>query len=279
VIHSHDLAPLILYRLDMSYFGAAYHGFQSQPSGKTIQDHLEAALATFCRHPIRVTASSRTDTGVHAEHQVVTFKAAAGMNLYRMVKALNALLPSDIRIASASCPHPDFHPILHCSGKVYRYRIWRRAGESPFITPLAWSMTADLDLDAMRAASHYLIGLHDFSSFCAIDSSARSKVRRIREIMIRETGPLLEIWVLGDGFLKQMVRNIVGTLIAVGKGAMPASHIPHIIAARNRREAGITAPGSGLCLVRVFYGDDSPIGALLEQARNGYTVAMSGEWT
>ncbi len=279
MIESSDLAPLRLYRLDMSYNGAAYHGFQSQPSGRTIQDHLESALATFCRHPIRVTASSRTDTGVHAEHQVVTFKSAADHHLYRMVKALNALLPADIRIGAASCPEGDFHPILHCSGKVYRYRIWRCAGESPFVTPLAWTMGADLDLHAMRAAGRHLIGQHDFTSFCAVDSSARSKIRRVREISIRDAGPLLEIWVLGDGFLKQMVRNIVGTLIAVGKGTMTPDQIPQVLAAKDRRAAGMTAPGGGLCLVRVFYGNDLTVDALLEQAGNGYTVAMSGDWT
>jgi tRNA pseudouridine38-40 synthase len=131
----------------------------------------------------------------------------------------------------------------------------------------------------MRAAGRHLIGQHDFTSFCAVDSSARSKIRRVREISIRDAGPLLEIWVLGDGFLKQMVRNIVGTLIAVGKGTMTPDQIPQVLAAKDRRAAGMTAPGGGLCLVRVFYGNDLTVDALLEQAGNGYTVAMSGDWT
>ena len=273
-----EITVSTLYRLDMSYNGAAYHGFQSQPSGRTIQDHLETALATLCPHPLRVTAASRTDTGVHAEHQVVTFKTAPGQNLYRMVKALNALLPSDVRILSASCPNADFHPIIHCSGKVYRYRIWRAAGESPFVTPFAWSMSASLDVAAMSKASRHLIGEHDFTSFCAVDSSARSKIRRVREIVIREAGPLLEFWILGDGFLKQMVRNIVGTLMAVGKGVITESHVKEILALKNRREAGSTAPGQGLCLVRIFYNDDLALHTLLEQARNGYNLALSGDW-
>ncbi len=273
-----ELTTQALYRLDMSYNGAAYHGFQSQPSGKTIQDHLETSLATFCRHPVRVTSASRTDSGVHAEHQVVTFKTASGQNLYRMVKALNALLPTDIRIVSARCPNVDFHPIIHSTGKAYRYRVWRSAGESPFLMPFVWSMSASLDVGAMTMASRHLIGEHDFTSFCAVDSSARSKIRRIREIVIREAGPMLEFWVVGDGFLKQMVRNVVGTLIAVGKGAMLESSVKDVLAAKNRKAAGTTAPGQGLCLVRVFYNDDLTVQALLEQARNGYNLALSGDW-
>jgi tRNA pseudouridine38-40 synthase len=276
---STEITPQILYRLDLSYSGFAYHGFQSQPSGRTIQDHLESALATFCRHPVRVTASSRTDTGVHAEHQVVTFKASGELGIFRMVKALNALLPGDIRVRSASNPLPDFHPMSHCTGKVYRYRIWRRIGESPFVTPFAWCLNGPLDFGAMHTASRHFLGRHDFSSFCAADSSAQSKIRNIREIVIREVGPLIEFWFLGDGFLKQMIRNIVGTLIAVGKGTTMPEEIQVILAAKDRRRAGVTVPGCGLCLVRVFYNDDLTIDALLQQASNGYTVSMSGDWT
>lgn len=268
----------VLYRLDLAYNGASYQGFQSQPSGMAIQDHLEKALAIFCRHPVRVTSSSRTDAGVHAEDQVVTFKSVTGIELYRIVKSLNALLPADIRIKRASVASENFHPIFNSTGKVYRYRIWRSAGENPMITPYTWTVTAELALAEMEKATRAFIGTHDFTSFCAVDSSARSKIRNVREIIILDRGPLLEVWIVGDGFLKQMVRNIVGALVAVGRGKLQAVEIKRILEGLNRELAPATAPANGLCLVRVFYGDDLNIGTLLEQARNGYNISLAGDW-
>jgi tRNA pseudouridine38-40 synthase len=263
-----------LYRLDISYIGTSYYGFQSQPHGNTVQDFLEKALATFCKHPVRVTAASRTDTGVHAEHQVVTFKAAAGLDHYRMLKALNALLPDSIRVVSVCYPEFDFHPMTSSTGKVYRYRIWRSPGESPFVMPFVWVLTTPLDIAAMRVAANGLIGVHDFTSFCAADSSAASKVRRVRDIQILECGPMLEFWFIGDGFLKQMIRNIVGTLVNVGKGVYPPDEVARILAAKSRLAAGMTVPGQGLALVRILFGDDTNLGTLLEASRTGYNVAL-----
>ena len=270
--------PQALYRLDLTYIGERYHGFQSQPSGMGIQDHLERALATFCRHPVRVTAASRTDTGVHAEHQVVTFRSAAGLDTYRIVKALNALLSADVRVVNARIATETFHPIFNSTGKVYRYRIWKSAGESPFMSPFAWRLTSPLDIPAMTDAARYMVGTHDFTSFCAIDSSAKSKVRRVREVVLSDRGTMLEIWVLGDGFLKQMVRNMVGVLVAVGRGKLKEQDVRGILDAKDRKVAPATAPANGLCLVKVFYGDDLSVSALLEQARNGYNVSLSGDW-
>ena len=273
-----ELLPQALYRLDLTYIGERYHGFQSQPSGMGIQDHVERALSTFCRHPVRITAASRTDTGVHAEHQVVTFKSASGLDTFRIVKALNALLSPDVRVITARLAPDSFHPIFNSTGKVYRYRIWRSAGESPFMSPFAWRLTTPLDVPAMTSAARLLIGTHDFTSFCAIDSSAKSKIRRVREIVLSDRGALLDVWVLGDGFLKQMVRNIMGTLVAVGRGKLSEKDVREILAAKNRKIAPATAPANGLCLVKVFYGDDLNVSSLLEQARSGYNLSLMGDW-
>lgn len=267
-----------LYRLDLSYIGTRYQGFQSQPSGMGIQDHVEQALATFCRHPVRITSASRTDAGVHAEDQIVTFKSVSGIDTIRIVKSLNALMPADIRVKRALVAQDTFHPIIHCTGKVYRYSIWRSAGESPMITPFAWTQTAQLDLQSMHHAARVFVGTHDFTSFCAVDSSARTKTRTVRDVVIVDKYPLLEIWVIGDGFLKQMVRNMVGALVAVGKGKISPLDLKKILDGRNRELAPATAPAAGLCLVKVFYGNDSTIPALVEQARNGYNVSLSDQW-
>jgi len=265
-----NLEDACLYRLDLNYIGADYLGFQSQPNGQTVQDQLEKALGVFCRHPVRITAASRTDTGVHAEHQVVTFKTKAGLDSARLVKGLNALLPSNIRIMNALPVVSSFHPIFNCTGKVYRYKLWRSHGESSFANPLTWKLVGDLYIDAMRHAATVLIGRHDFTSFCASDSSAKSKIRNLREIVIIERGPLLELWFLGDGFLKQMIRNLVGALVAIGRKKISIEQLMSILAARDRSQAPETAPAEGLCLMRIFYGDDANISTLLEPSTSRY---------
>ncbi len=267
-----------LYRLDLCYHGAAYQGFQSQPNGQTVQDKIEKALATFCRHPVRITAASRTDTGVHAEHQVITFKSMSGLDSWRLLKGLNALLPKDIRIMNAQTVPDNFHPIFNCTGKVYRYWIWRSQGESPFYSQLSWSLSGDFNLNAMRSAASHVTGEHDFTSFCASDSAAKTKVRRVREIQFIERGPMIEILFLGDGFLKQMVRNLVGAFVAVGRGKIAENDVKGILAAKDRTKAPATAPAEGLTLMRIFYGDDLGILALLDRQRSGYNLTLYSDW-
>ena len=266
-----------LYRLDMNYLGADYQGFQSQPNGKTVQDHLEKALSVFCRHAVRITAASRTDTGVHAEHQVVTFRSKVDIAPARLVKGLNAMLPKSIRIMNARPVEDSFHPIFNCTGKVYRYTIWRSHGESSFINPISWKLVCDLDLDAMRQATVNLVGRHDFTSFCATDSSAKSKVRTLREIKIVERGPVLELWFLGDGFLKQMVRNLVGSLVAIGRKKISSAQLVDILAAKDRSQAPETAPAEGLCLMSIFYGNNVDIATLLGESTNRYNNYLKSE--
>lgn len=252
------------YRLDLKYFGAPFHGWQSQPSGTCVQDFVEKALSTMLRHPVRVIAAARTDSGVHAEHQVAIFKTNVPFDERRWVKSLYGMLPDTIGITRiAPCPS-DFHPILAATGKAYCYRIWRKAERNPFLVPYVWTLLRDLDVKAMREGAAHLVGRHDFTSFCAIDSSAKTRIRNVLGIEIIEKGHLLEIWVTGEGFLKQMIRNIAGTLADVGTGRTAAQAIPGILAAKNRDAAGATAPAQGLTLVEIYFG---PIPAVSEVVR------------
>ena len=209
---------------------------------------------------------------------MVTFKGAFGLNIFRIAKALNSLLDPDIRVTNVQVVADSFHPTFNSTGKAYRYRIWKVAGESPFVSPYAWRMYHPVDISLMAEAARQFIGTHDFTSLCAADSSAKSKIRRVREIEIFDRGPMLEIWVLGDGFLKQMVRNMVGLLVAVGRGKVDKGEIRGIMEGKDRRLAPATAPACGLCLVKVFYDDDLPISTLHENSRNGYNLSLGGAW-
>lgn len=265
-------------KLVLAYNGHGFNGWQSQPDGSGIQDHLEKALNVMLRHFVRVTGASRTDTGVHAEYQVVTFRAETLPPMFRLVKGLNALLPPTIRIRDAVEVPLEFHPNRSSLGKIYRYQIWRTHGEHPFVMPYVWKWPQDLDLDAMKQASAHFIGEHDFTSFCATDSSAKTRVRKVHDIRFIDKGPLLEIWFVGAGFLKQMVRTMVGTLVAVGLGKKTADDVPTIMDAKDRRLAPPTAPAEGLCLVRVIYEGPLTLDALLEQAGQGYNLALDSVW-
>lgn len=244
-----------LYRLDLRYIGSPFQGWQSQSNGSGIQDFVEKALATILRHPTRVVGASRTDSGVHAEHQVATFRTSVAFDELRWLKSLNGILPAEIGVTSVKPVSSEFHPIYSAKGKAYRYRLWQGATRHPMVTPYVWTLHRDLDRDAMRKAALYLVGTHDFTSFCALDSSAKTRVRQVLEISISDHGPLVDIWVVGKGFLKQMIRIMVGTLVEIGMGKRPPEDMGQIVLAKNREDAGITAPANGLTLIEIFYGD------------------------
>lgn len=252
------------FRLDLKYNGASFHGWQSQPSGKSIQDHVEKALATLLRHPVRLIAAARTDSGVHAEHQVAIFRTSVEPDERRWLKGLFGLLPESVGVMAVTRVDASFHPIYAAKGKAYCYRIWRGAARNPFIAPYTWTLHKVLDVKAMRQAAQDLVGRHDFTSFCAVDSSAKTRERTILQIEIVEKGPLLEIWVLGEGFLKQMIRNIVGTLVDVGSGKTPADGMSQMLAAKNRTAAGPTALADGLTLVEIFYDEIPDVAEMIE---------------
>jgi tRNA pseudouridine38-40 synthase len=239
-------------RLDLSYDGRDYHGFQSQPDGKTIQDEIERALALATRVENRVTGASRTDSGVSAEHQVCTVDVPDETDLYRLQRSLNGLLPKTIRIQSIVVPEPGFHPGFLAKAKVYRYRLWLGECLDPFCRPFVWEIKSEVDFERLVRASEEFVGKHDFKAFSNAGTDVESTIREIFGIHMECRDKLVNIWVLGDGFLKQMIRNIVGTCVDVSLGKLNTS-IADLLSGRERADAGRTAPALGLQLVEIFY--------------------------
>jgi tRNA pseudouridine38-40 synthase len=259
-----------LYRLDVAYIGTNFPGFQCQSGGTAIQDNIEKALSTFFREPIKVAGASRTDTGVHAEGQVVTFRSDRKFDEHTWLRAFNALTHPDIGIRKIAKVRDDFHPTYGALGKAYRYRIWQGNSRSPFIDPFVWEVIPKIDLDLMRKASHILVGEHDFTSFCNADANAKTRTREIFEIVIDSRGSLMDLWIIGDGFLKQMVRIIAGTLVEIATGRLSNVAMDDILSARNRASAGATAPARGLTLVEIFYERIPSIAEIISKTRDGF---------
>ena len=262
------------YRLDLQYLGTPFLGWQSQPQGSAVQDYLEKALSTMLRHPVRVTGAARTDTGVHAEQQVAVFRTTVAYDERKWLKSLQGLLPAAVGVASIRAVANEFHPILSAQGKVYRYRLWLGVTRNPLIAPFAWQIVAGLDVSSVARAARDFVGSHDFTSFCAVDSTAKTRQREIYEVVVSQQGPLVDIWVSGGGFLKQMVRTMVGTLVDVGLGKRSPESIPEVLAAKDRQAAGMTAPALGLSLVQIFYAGRLSVAELRAQLSAGFCVKL-----
>ncbi len=244
------------FKLTLSYDGTAYHGWQVQINGITIQQVLEVALAPILGCRTRVTASGRTDAGVHALGQVASFSAETRLSPDQMRRALNGSLPPDVRILQVEEAPVGFHAIRDAKGKRYRYVVWDAEQPDVFQRQFSWHVRQPLDLDRMRAAAACLLGRHDFVSFQAAGSPRATTIRTVVDLSIERPSPELprvEFEIEADGFLYNMVRNIVGSLVEVGRGAEPVVWIAEILASRDRRRAGPTAPAHGLFLVRVRY--------------------------
>jgi len=267
-------ADVPVYRIDLQYNGAQFHGWQSQPSKRGVQNYLESALALMLKHPVQAIAASRTDTGVHAEHQVAIFRTPVPFDLARWLRSLYGLLPESIGVSSIQEVSRGFHPAHDSTGKAYRYRLWCGPTRSPLVAPYVWQIFADCDIGKLRAAAQGFIGTHDFTSFCAADSSAKSKVRTIVELQVHEQGPLVDIWLSGHGFLKQMIRIMVGTLVDIGVGRMPAAVVKDLLVLGDRRRASRTAPAQGLSLVEVYYDGLPPLAALQARIKEGFAVRL-----
>jgi tRNA pseudouridine38-40 synthase len=254
-------------KLTIEYEGARYHGWQIQPNGVSIQEKLEEALARLTGRRPRVIGSGRTDAGVHAEAQVAHFKTESAMECRSLLRGLNALLPDDIVICQVEEAPADFHARHSARGKSYRYVILNRGYPSAFERKRCWQVSCPLDLDAMRQAAALMVGRRDFSAFQASDCGARHSMREVRGIDIDDREGWITIRVSGDAFLKHMVRNMVGTLVEVGRGKMVAAAVKGILESRDRTRAGPTAPSRGLFLVSVSYG---------ERMNGGDSAAPSG---
>ena len=240
-------------RLVVAYDGTNYHGWQVQNNGITIEEELNRCLAELLGEPIEVIGASRTDSGVHALGNIAVFDTVNRMPAEKISYALNQRLPEDIRIQRSEEVPLEWHP-RHCeSRKTYEYRIYR--AEFPMPVKRLYSLFTyyKLDINRMREAAAYLEGEHDFQSFCQTGAQVQSTVRTVYSIELLEQGEELVIRVCGNGFLYNMVRNIVGTLMEVGQGKREPMEMHTILEARSRAAAGPTAPAHGLTLVKYEY--------------------------
>ncbi|HEX4263239.1 MAG TPA: tRNA pseudouridine(38-40) synthase TruA [Verrucomicrobiae bacterium] len=245
------------FKLTIAYDGAAYQGWQVQKTGTGVQEKVEQALAKLFPDNPRLHGSSRTDTGVHALGMVAHFEVPVDqckMTTHKLALALNHWLPEDIRILSAARAPEKFHARFDAKGKQYRYFVWNHTAMNPLIRGTAWHVPRALDLKAMRAAAAPFVGKHDFKSFAANRNyEMESTVRTLTRCDFKKNGPLLTFIIEGDGFLYKMCRGIVGTIVQAGLGKFPASEIKPMLAQKDRRVAGMTAPAQGLVLWKVFY--------------------------
>ena len=212
------------FKITIEYDGSGFCGWQTQAQGeRTVQGELEAVLLKIFKQPVKVIASGRTDSGVHAQGQVVSFKADTRMKPLEIQRALNSLLPADIAVLEAKEVKSDFHAQYSVKEKTYRYTVLNRKYRSVFLRDRVYFYPYPLNIARMRKASKYLIGRHDFKSFQAYDPlrAERQTVRTIKKIVIKKEGDLIHIDVTADGFLYKMVRNIAGTLLAIGSGQLP----------------------------------------------------------
>ena len=251
-------------RLLLEYDGTAYHGWQIQKEGLTLQGIIEEKIFNITDSHSRVIGASRTDAGVHALGQVATFRTESKLDSQTIKKALNALLPEDIRALDVSEVDNSFHPRNDVRRKSYFYIISNQKKPSAFVHKYAWTVRQFLDFKSMEEASHILIGRYDFSSFMGAGSDIRNSVREIFSLKIEKfdeidfmtacmKGKFIKITIEADGFLRHMARNIVGTLVEIGRGRMASHRMEEILQAWNRRLAGPNVPPNGLFLEKIFY--------------------------
>ena len=246
-------------KLILAYDGSEFAGWQVQPDAATIQGALASAIGRLTGEKVLPQGSGRTDAGVHALCQVASFGTTSPMPVENFVKALNDILPPAIRVLEASDASPDFHARKSARAKTYRYRILRAPICSPFLARYVWHFPYALDEEAMKTAAGAVEGEHDFTSFAAVDPERRreegevSNVRTIFSSAWKREEDELIYTVRGSGFLHHMVRNLVGTFILVGKKSVRVTELREILEARNRSQAGPTAPAGGLYLVSVEY--------------------------
>ena len=240
-------------RLTICYDGTRYKGWQRLPGTEnTIQGKLEQILSRLLDEPIEISGSGRTDAGTHAEAQVANFHCESKMPCGEILSGMRRYLPEDIGIDSCEETSERFHARLNCKSKTYRYRIWNSEKPCVFQRRFVYVMPKKLDVEQMQSAAQHVVGEHDFSAFCANKNMKKSTVRRIDSIQITRDGEELVLTFTGNGFLYNMVRILVGTLLEVGRGERKADSIPALFGAK-REEAGYLVPAQGLCLMEVTY--------------------------
>lgn len=240
-------------KLSIRYNGRAYHGWQVQRNAIAVQQVFQEALAQILPELPDIKGCSRTDTGVHANQYVISFKTESAIPCEKLIRAINRYLPEDIAAYECSEESLDFHARYSCKGKQYVYKIWNSPHKNPFMKGLALHYPHRLDEELMNEAAQHFLGKHDFSSFCSANSDTEDRVRRVTLARVEREAELLTFTVEADGFLYNMVRIMVGTLLWVDEDKIAANSIPAVIESRERGRAGKTAPPEGLYLNRVFY--------------------------
>lgn len=242
--------------LVLEYDGTHYAGFQWQTGAPTIQAEIETALARLTGERIRITAAGRTDAGVHARGQVATFKTLSLLDVRDMQRALNALLPLDIAVVSARDVAADVHARFSAVRRTYRYTILNTAVRSPLLRATSYHVGGSLDVAAMHEAAQVLVGIHDFAAFGGPMHEGGSTVRMIYRLECQREGDLVLVEIEANAYLSRMVRHIVGTLLAVGRGRLSAADVAEVLAAKDRNRVQAAVPAHGLCLMDIGYSKE-----------------------
>lgn len=237
----------------MSYRGTAYHGFQRQDNAMTVQEVVERCVSKVLNHKAQINGCSRTDTGVHANNYCFSVLTESSIPVKGFVRGVNGELPDDISILSCEEADEDFHARFSCKGKEYVYLIHNSESKNPFLTDMALHYRRPFNEQLVRDAAQRFVGTHDFAGFCSNYEEGQNTVRTIEKFDIVINGESVKMLVKGDGFLYNMIRIMVGTLLSVNEGYIKADDIEGIMAAKNRQLAGRTAQPHGLYLNRVFY--------------------------
>ncbi len=239
--------------LTISFDGTAYHGWQVQENAVTVQQTLQDALEQICRKRDNIVGCSRTDAGVHANMYCCNLRTESPIECGKLINALNAVLPDDIAVSDCREVDYEFHARYDCKSKEYIYKIWNSPNRNPFLKGYALHWKYPLDEKLLDSLAKQFIGTYDFSAFCAAGSSVEDTVRTVKNACVTREGDLVTFRVEANGFLYNMVRIMVGTLLDISAGKIPADAIPGIIKSKNRNLAGITARPEGLYLNRITY--------------------------
>jgi tRNA pseudouridine38-40 synthase len=241
-------------KIILEYDGTRYHGWQRQANRLTVQEVLEEGISTITQEDIRVVGSGRTDAGVHAMNQVANFRTNSNIEERGLLRGINSLLPWDVVVKELAEVDGSFHARYNAKSKIYMYQIYRGAVRSALYRDYAWFIHDTLDIEKMKEAAQLLSGTFDFSSFCAANCGIENHVRTVMSVDIAmDRRGMAKFCIEADGFLKYMVRNIVGTLVDVGRGKLSRAEFIRIVEAKDRKRAGQTAPAHGLFLKKVKY--------------------------
>ncbi|MDD6276301.1 MAG: tRNA pseudouridine(38-40) synthase TruA [Clostridia bacterium] len=240
-------------KMNLMYDGTAYHGWQVQPNGITVQEELQNAVERIIGVRENIVGCSRTDAGVHANDYCCNMRTQSDIDCFKLKGALNAVLPADIAVKSCCEVPEDFHARYDCKGKRYVYKIWNVDNKNPFTDAYSWHYKRHIDEDMLNSQAQYFVGTFDFTSFCASGGSVEDKVRTVKSFAVERNGFEVLFKVEADGFLYNMVRIMVGSLIEISENRIEKDKLADIIESKNRILAGRTAPAKGLFLDEVFY--------------------------